>query len=204
MRAVGFKRKIQTINFARAPVAQAIQETSTMIVRYLPLGALLLALATGCNTAPKEPAAESAHEEHGHEHGDHDHADHEHGEHDHGEHDHAEIKDFHQAAEIIESSRDAIRDHLAAGEKEKADAVLHELGHTLEHVNELTSDFADDVRSEIKKDVDELFELYGTLDEQIHGDKEVTYDAVSEKIDAAVERLHERAHEQPVKEAAPE
>lgn len=179
-----------------------------MLVRFLPLGALLLAFATGCNTAPKEPAAEAEHGAHDHEHGhDHGHDDHGHGDHaghSHGEHDHAEIKDFHQAVEMIESARDTIRDRLAAGEIEKADEALHALGHTLEHVGELTTDFADDVRSEIKKDIDDLFEQYGTLDEQIHAKKDVTYDAVAEKIDAIVERLHTRAHETPAKEAAPQ
>lgn len=174
-----------------------------MLVRYLPLGALLLAFMTGCNTASKEPTtADATHEDHDHEHGEHAHD--EHAGHEHGEHDHAEIKDFHQAVEMIETARDTIRDKLAAGEKEHADEALHALGHTLEHVNELTSDFSDDVRSEIKKDVDELLDLFGQVDEQIHAGKEVTYDAVSEKIDAAVERLHNRAHEQPAKEAAPE
>jgi hypothetical protein len=172
-----------------------------MLVRLLPLGALLLAFATGCNTSPKQPAADAGHEDHDHEHGDHDH---DHADHEHGEHDHAEIKDFPQAVEMIEASRDKIRETLAAGETEKADGALHELGHTLEHVGELTSDFSDEVRSEIKKDVDELLDLYGTIDEQIHGEKKVTYDAVSEKIDAAVKRLHDRAHQEPAKDAAPE
>ncbi len=175
-----------------------------MSLRYLPLGALLLAFVTGCNTSPKEPAPEAAHEDHdhGHEHGDHAHD--EHAGHEHGEHDHAEIKSFHEAAEMIETARDTIRDKLAAGETDKADEALHALGHTLEHVDELTGNFADDVRSEIKKDVEELLDLFGKVDEQIHAKQEVTYDAWSEKIDAVVERLHDRAHEEPAKEAAPE
>lgn len=183
-----------------------------MSIRFLPLGALLLAFVMGCNSATKEPAAEAAHEDHDHDHG-HEHGDHEHGEHaghdndadhGHGEHDHAEIKDFHEAVEMVEAARDTIRDKLAAGETDKADEALHALGHTLEHVGDLTGDFADDVRSEIKKDVEELLDLFGNVDEQIHAKQDVTYDAWSEKIDAVVERLHDRAHEQPAKEAAPE
>lgn len=177
-----------------------------MSLRYLPLGALLLAFVTGCNTSPKEPAPETAHEahdhDHGHEHGEHAHDDH--AGHDHGEHDHAEIKSFHEAVEMIESARDTIRDKLAAGETDKADEALHALGHTLEHVGELTGDYADDVRSEIKKDVEELLDLFGKVDEQIHAKQEVTYDTWSSKIDEVIGRLHDRAHEEPAKEAAPE
>lgn len=181
-----------------------------MLVRYLPLAALMLAFCSGCNTASKQPPAAEAHDDHDHDHGhehghdDHAHEGHDHGDHEHGEHDHPEIKTYAEAVEIIEASRDKIRDSLAAGETEKADEALHSLGHTLEHVGELSGDFADDVRSEIKKDVDELFELYGKIDEQIHGKLEVTYDAVADKIDAAVERLHSRTHDEPAKEAQPE
>jgi len=175
-----------------------------MSIRFLPLGALLLAFVTGCNTSSKEPAPEAAHadHDHGHEHGEHAHD--EHAGHEHGEHDHAEIKSFHEAVELIESARDTIRDKLAAGETDKADEALHALGHTLEHVGELTGDYTDDVRSEIKKDVEDLLDLFGNVDEQIHAKQDVTYDAWSEKIDAIVERLHNRAHEEPAKEAAPE
>jgi hypothetical protein len=154
----------------------------------------------GCQPAGNDKATDAAHEEHSHEHGDHDHAygEHAHGDHaghghDHGHGEHGEpAKTYGEAVAKVEAARNAIRDDLAAGEKSKADGHLHELGHVLEGIPELAKEFTEDQRAEVKKDVEELMDEFGKLDEQIHGEKEVTYDAFSAKIDAAVERLHGR------------
>jgi hypothetical protein len=152
----------------------------------------------GCQPADKSKSTDAAHEEHSHEHGDHDHA---HGDHDHAHdnhegHGHGEhgepSKTYAEAVAKVEASRNAIRDGLAAGEKSKADGQLHELGHVLERIPELAKDFTAEQQAEVKKDVEELMDEFGKLDEQIHGEKEVTYDEFSAKIDAAIERLHER------------
>ncbi len=90
------------------------------------------------------------------------------------------------------SLRDTIRDSLAAGDKDKADEALHDLGHVLEQIPELAKSHSSDASEAVKQDVDDLFNLFGKLDEQIHAHAEVTYDEYSEKIDAAIERLHER------------
>lgn len=166
----------------------------------LSFAGLALVAFLGCQPAGKDKATDASHEEHSHEHGDHDHAhdDHEHAHGDHAGHDHGHgehgepSKTYAEAVAKVEATRNAIRDGLAAGEKSKADGQLHELGHVLERIPELAKDFTEEQRAEVKKDVEELMDEFGKLDEQIHGEKEVTYDAFSTKIDAAIERLHGR------------
>lgn len=172
---------------------------------FLSLGVLAFVSCLGCNQSPPaEKVPEAAHEdqEHGHDHAHegHDHEGHDHEGHGHEGHDHAhgehaeESKTYAEAVEKVEAARDTIRDSLAAGEKDKADGALHELGHVLEAVPGLAKESALSVEDQeaVKKDVEELFDLFGKLDEQIHGNLEVTYDAFAEKIDGAVTRLHER------------
>jgi hypothetical protein len=162
----------------------------------LSLAALALVSFLGCQPAVKESekAADAAHDhEHGeHAHEGHDHA-HDHEGHDHGHGEHGEpSKTYAEAVAKVEAARDAIRDGLAAGEKSKADGQLHELGHVLEGIPGLAKDLTEAEQADVQKDVNELMDEFGKLDEQIHGEKEVTYDAFSEKIDAAIERLHSR------------
>ncbi len=158
----------------------------------LPLGVLALVLCLGCNQSPpEEKAPEAAHEDHDHAgHEDHDHA---HGEHAHDEHG-EESKTYAEAVGKVEAARDKIRVGLAAGEKDKADDELHALGHVLERIPVLAKEatLSAEDQEAVKKDVEELFDLFGRLDEQIHGNLDITYDAFAEKIAAAVTRLHER------------
>ena len=164
---------------------------------FLSLGVLAFVFCLGCNQSPTaEKAPEAAHEDHDHEHAhDHAHEGHDHEGHDHAHDEHAEeSKTYAEAVEKVEAARDTIRDSLAAGEKDKADTALHALGHVLEAVPELAkkSTLSAEDQEAVKKDVEELFDLFGKLDEQIHGNLEITYDTFGEKIDAAVTRLHER------------
>lgn len=153
------------------------------------LASLALVATMGCQPAAQK-AEEAAHDDHAHEGHDHAH-DHEGHDHAHGEHGEAS-KTYAEAVEKVEAARNAIRDGLAAGEKSKADGQLHELGHTLEAIPGLAKDLTEAEQADVKKDVEELMDEFGKLDEQIHGEKEVTYDTFSEKIDAAIERLHSR------------
>ena len=166
---------------------------------FLSLGVLAFVFCVGCNQSPPaEPSTEAAHDdlehgEHSHEGHEHEGHDHAHGEHAHGEHGEA-AKTYAEAVEKVEAARDTIRDSLAAGDKDKADGALHALGHVLERIPELAKEAALSAEHQeaAKKDADELFDLFGKLDEQIHGDLEITYATFAEKIDAAVTRLYER------------
>lgn len=140
-------------------------------------------LGCGTKSSTSEKPAPAAHDEHGH---DHDHAhDHKHE----GDADHPHT--FAEAVEKVQQLRTAVRDNLAAKEKGKADDAVHEVGHVLEDLPKLaeSASLAPEALSEVKKATDELLDLFGKIDEQIHADKEPNYDEVSAKIDAAVEQL---------------
>ncbi len=155
--------------------------------------AVVLFAASGCGQSPKKDAA-TGHEDHDHEHG------HEHGhEHAHEGHEHAEggdhPKTYAEAVTKIAALHDTVRDSLSAKENSKADEAVHELGHLLEDVPGLAgaaSLSADDL-ADVKKAAEELLDLYGKIDEQLHGGKDIAYDELSAKIDAAVDRLKSRA-----------
>ena len=168
----------------------------------LPLGALVFVLVLGCNQSPpsEKTSPEASHEEHDHEHDhahegqDHEHADHDHADHEHEHHEHGELaKTYDDAVEKIEAARDTIRDSLAAGETDKADKALHEMGHVLERIPDLAKSLPAESHEVVHKNVEELFDLFGKLDEQIHSQAETTYEEFSEKIDAAVKKLHEHS-----------
>jgi chromosome segregation ATPase len=88
-----------------------------------------------------------------------------------------------------------MREALEKGEKDKADDALHEIGHVLEHVDELAekASLSEAQRDDVKKDVEELLDHFSAIDEKIHGDEQVAHDELSEKIHAAIERLHGHA-----------
>ncbi len=166
--------------------------------RLLAFAALAGAVCLGC---AEKKAAEIVNDGHGHSHAGHEHEHgHEHGEHghEHGEKGHAhedDSKTLHEAVEKIEGLRTTMSEGFAKGEKDKADVAVHEVGHVLERVEHLVkeSTLTDEQKAEAKKDVDELFDHFGKIDERIHADKDVAYDEFSAKIDAAIERLHQLA-----------
>lgn len=114
---------------------------------------------------------------------------------DHGDHDHKhEGHDDHphtyaEAIEKIEALRTAVRDNLAAKEKGKADEAVHEVGHLLEDLPKLAKSHTAEDQTEIKQASDELIDLFGKIDEQLHADKEPDYDAVSAQVETALEKL---------------
>ena len=164
----------------------------------LPWAAIACFVCLGCNKPASQPevagdADAASHEEHDHDHDAH--HDHDDEGHDHGEADHDHPQTYAEAVEKVEGLETEMREALANGDTEKADDALHEIGHVLEHVAELSKDasLSADEQDEVKKDVAELFDHFGVLDEKIHGEEEFTYDEYSEKIHAAIERLHQRA-----------
>jgi hypothetical protein len=95
--------------------------------------------------------------------------------------------------EKLEALRTTVSDSLKAKDTNKADDAVHEVGHVLEDIPELAKEAVDEAQhADLKKDVEELFDHFEKLDDEIHSGKEVSYDAVGEKIDAAIERLHAR------------
>ncbi len=155
--------------------------------RLLPPAAIAFVLCLGCNAStpqPEKAAGDAA------SHDDHDHEGHDHEQGEHADH----PKTYAEAVAKVEALETEMREALAKGETKKADLALHEVGHVLEDVAQLAKEasFSTAQQLDVKKDVDELFEHFGTIDDRIHGDLEVSYDEFAEKIHAAVERLHER------------
>lgn len=138
-------------------------------------------LGCGKSTPTAEKSTAPAHDDHAHEGHDHKHEGHD-------DHPHT----YAEAVEKIKQLRNAVRDHLAAKETGKADEAVHEVGHVLEDLPKLAEAHTAEDQAEVKKAGEELLDLFGKIDEQLHADKEPNYDEVSAKIDAAVEKLHEK------------
>ncbi len=91
-----------------------------------------------------------------------------------------------------------LRDSLKAGDRDKGDEAVHEIGHVLDNIEHLAehAELSAEQKADVKKDVEELFGHFDKIDQAFHGDKdqEVPYDEHAEAIDAAIERLHSHAH----------
>ncbi|MFM7074052.1 MAG: hypothetical protein ACKO38_19875 [Planctomycetota bacterium] len=174
--------------------------------RLILLCAYSLFFAAGCGPeAPSSPSGEAAKSDHGHDH-DHDHG-HEHG-HEHGKGEAEKAASggggegpSKTAAVKAENYADALRQltemhakmKAAFGKKDidAAHGPLHDVGHVLELIPVLAAKETKEeaVLAAIRKPVDELFDYYGKVDEKLHGEAGVTYEEVSSKIDAALEKL---------------
>lgn len=149
---------------------------------------LSLPLWLGC----QQSTGTSANGNHADAHDDHDH-----------DHEHGDVPEtFAAAVEKLVHMRNQIRDGFAKDDVDSAHEPLHEVGHLLEHLAELAGKHTPAIdAAAVKKDADELFELFGKVDEKLHGDEGAAYSDVAEKIDAAVERLHKLLDGAPVAEA---
>jgi hypothetical protein len=168
----------------------------------LPLLAIALVLCLGCNAsksdADKADSKAAAHDDHD----DHEHEGHEH---EHAEHGHHHAETYAEAVEELEGLRDTLRDSLKAGDREKGDAAVHEIGHVLDNLEGLAkrAELSAEKQVDVKKDVEALFVHFDKIDEAFHAsdDQEVPYDEHAEDIDAAIERLHGHTH---TEESAPQ
>lgn len=178
-----------------------------MRVRTNVLGVVLLSylflITTGCGEADTGPAkATASKHDHDHDHEGHDHAGHDHAGHDHGKEAGTEkgastekkvvkAESFNEAVTMLGGLHVSIRGGFEKNDIESAHGPLHDVGHLLEQIPALAGKETQDaaVLEEVKKQVDELFDLYGKVDEKLHGEKGADYKDVAEKIDAAMEKL---------------
>ena len=175
-----------------------------MRVRTSGLGVVLLSylflVTPGCGTSDQGPAKATA-SKHDHDH-DHDHEGHDHAGHDHGKEAGAEkgatpekkvvkAETFSEAVTLLGGLHASIRDGFEKNDIDSAHGPLHDVGHLLEQIPALAGKETQDaaVLDEVKKQVDELFDLYGKVDEKLHGEKGADYKDVAEKINAAMEKL---------------
>lgn len=114
--------------------------------------------------------------------------------HDHAGEKHAHPETFAAAVKELAELRDGVRDAFAKKETQKADGLVHEVGHLLEEVGELAEKekfAAADVLA-IKTLVSELNGHFEEVDKVLHGEKGKSYDEVSKAVDAAIAKLTER------------
>lgn len=153
---------------------------------YVSALAFPLALCLGC--APKTDGAKADAEA---AHDDHDHEGHEHGD---ADHDHHHAETYAEAVAELQELRDTLRDSLKAGERDKGDVAVHEIGHVLDQLPKLAeaAGLSAEQQDEVNKEVENLFGHFDEIDKAFHGEKdqEVPYEEHAEEIDAAIERLH--------------
>lgn len=135
--------------------------------------AALVAMAlTGCPapaTAPEEEAAN---------HAGHDHAD---------GHDHPHT--LAEAHEQLAQMAGEIKAAFQADTPDDAHHAMHEIGNVILEIPELAKQAGAATAEEAKQLTDDLLDGFGKLDNMMHGGDKVTWDDVSEKIDAAMEKL---------------
>lgn len=157
--------------------------------------------ASGCsesNSASPAPSPQTAGQDHDHQ----DDQAHDH-DHDRGEaheehkddHDHAAEDDHHkhpesyaEAVEQLEALHAAVKSAFSAGDTAKADGPVHAVGHLLKEVPALgkKAALAAADQAAIEKAVDDLFECFGQIDQQLHGGEGKSYDEVAAQIDQAM------------------
>ena len=155
----------------------------------LPLG--------GCSQQGGEPTGGGSQEAGDHA-GDHegDHAGHgDHSEHDgdHGDHGADAPEDFDAAVAQLSELRDKIVSALEADDAEAAHDPLHDIGHTLEHVEQYAGnlDLSEAEQEKVDSAINSLFDAFGSIDEQFHGGEGKSLDEVRDSIDASMEKLRQ-------------
>jgi hypothetical protein len=158
--------------------------------------------------APAKPVAgHAARESHGtHDDHDHDHdhgkdGDHEHGKDhgthddhdDHADHDHVHPETLAAGVAELETMWGHVKGALKAGDREKADAKVHAVGHLLEDFESLLAKEKTEAQEAGRKATEEVFDCFGKLDEAFHGDeddlKKLDVDALGERLEAAITTL---------------
>lgn len=192
------------------------------LIRRLALVAVALAgCPLGCTPAPTTPPAATTkpadHDDHDHDHPapaakqpadagkpaakpaaddhDHDEAAKKDADHDHADHDHP--KTLAEGVAALGKAAAAVKDHLAADARDKADDAVHDLGHLLEDVQGLvgTSDLAADAKKAASAALDDLFDCFDKLDTALHaepgkGDSPAEVHAsLAERVEAAIKAL---------------
>ena len=124
--------------------------------------------------------------------------------HDHHDHDHDHEKEHTLESEsgtalerLIKKSNevaglsDKVIDALGKSDLEPVHDELHDVGHLLESMAELTkqSTLPDDKKSEMDRIVKDLFEHFGKIDESLHGGAKFKSEEVLPKISAAIADL---------------
>lgn len=160
------------------------------------LGLVGCAPATKQEAATTKPAAKADHDH------DHDHADDKKpakpaakSEDDHDDHKHPET--LAEGVKELEQLVGSVKEHLAAGAKEKADDAVHLVGHLLEDVEKLVpaAKLSAEAEAGVKKAMEELYDCFDKLDVALHAEAGKAdspadvHKQVAERIEAAIKQL---------------
>lgn len=150
--------------------------------------ACLVWTATGCGPAASTPRpAQQAGSEKGHD-------DHDHG-HGHGDHKHPET--LAAGLKELEDIATAVKTHLDAGAREKADKAVHLVGHLVEDLRGLLpkEKLSAEAQAAAGKALDDIFDAFDTVDIALHAAEGKSkppaevHASVAEKIAAAFKTL---------------
>jgi hypothetical protein len=125
------------------------------------------------------------------------HSDNDHDDHDHDKGHTAESETGTALERLIKKSNevaglsDKVIDALGKSDLEPVHDELHDVGHLLESIEELTkqSTLPDGKKSEMERIVKDLFEHFGKIDQSLHGGAKFKSEEVAPKISAAIADL---------------
>jgi hypothetical protein len=122
------------------------------------------------------------------------HDDHHHG---HGHEDHAHPETLAAGLAELEGIATAVKTHLDAGARDKADKAVHMVGHLVEDLRGLLpkENLSAEAQAAAGKALDEIFDAFDTLDVALHAAEGKSkppaevHASVAEKINAAIKTL---------------
>jgi len=105
--------------------------------------------------------------------------------HSHDHHHHALPKTFAAALTEIETHRDAIQDAYAKESPEEAHGAMHAVAAVLEILPKLANktELAEADREAVRQAADDLFDLFGQLDQGMHGGEKFDYADLADAIE---------------------
>lgn len=123
-------------------------------------------------------------------------ADHDHG-HGHGHDDHAHPETLAAGLKELEGIATAVKTHLDAGSRDKADEAVHMVGHLVEDLRGLLpkGKLSAEAQAAAGKALDEIFDAFDTVDVALHAAEGTSkppaevHASVAEKITAAIKTL---------------
>ena len=104
---------------------------------------------------------------------------------------HREPETLTEAVEVLSELHQEIQTAFSKADHKAADEALHKIGHMLGEVPVLAlkSKLTSDQATVVKSATDELFTLYGKIDERMHGGEGATYEESANKLSVALAAL---------------
>lgn len=167
----------------------------------LAFGGLSLLGCSQTTTPPGAPPAKVTQADGDHDHDDHDDHDHDHDDghaHEHGHDDYKSPTTVAAGLAELEKICGGVKEELAEGDRDEADAKVHMVGHLIDDLHGLVADAkpSPEVLAGAKKALDDIFDCFDKMDTALHAaDEEVAkkldYAEHAPTIEAAIQKLKE-------------